>query len=289
MSDGCLVFSDGYSAFSGKFKRGGVPTGNAKATFSYDLGTIEGSVSEDSGGSFEGKTRIFHRDGSDKLQFVGLYSGGRPSGPGWILPFDPARDGVVYATFKHGQIDGEVVHIGPSLQRAFSGRLINGSWIEDPREVKIVAVEEARCVKSLRFADLADDDEERPSYSPHRLPVFIATQPDVGRVIVRSAKTLIFNRVAKTGSQSFAELLVQLEKQRQNGVETKIMLSQGLEQLMEPPALVADFVAAVDGGASDAAWVRHYNFVNFERFGSLWTPNYINIVRHPVDRVTTRN
>ena len=40
----------------------------------------------------------------------------------------------------------------------------------------------------------------------HRLPVFIGTQKEVGRVLVRSSKTLIFNRVAKTGSQVKSEV-----------------------------------------------------------------------------------
>jgi hypothetical protein len=49
--------------------------------------------------------------------------------------------------------------------------------------------------------------------------------------------------------------------------------------------MVSEFVAAVDGAATDAAWVKHYNFVDFGLYGSLWRPNYVNIVRHPVDRV----
>ena len=49
--------------------------------------------------------------------------------------------------------------------------------------------------------------------------------------------------------------------------------------------LVADFVAAVDGSSADSAWVKHYNFVDFPRFGSAWTPTYFNVVRDPVERV----
>ena len=53
----------------------------------------------------------------------------------------------------------------------------------------------------------------------------------------------MFNRIAKTGSQSFIELLVQLEKR--NGVMTRIELSQ-IEQLMDPPSWVAEYVVKVE-------------------------------------------
>ena len=49
---------------------------------------------------------------------------------------------------------------------------------------------------------------------------------------------------------------------------------------------VADLVAAVDGASADSAWVKHYNFVDFSRFGSAWSPTYFNVVRDPVERVT---
>ena len=107
--------------------------------------------------------------------------------------------------------------------------------------------------------------------------------------------------------QSFTELLVQL--QQSTGIEPKILLSRTKEQLLEPPryvknsaqvmiqlmytyylpplhcSLVADFVAAVDGTSADSAWVKHYNFVDFSRFGSAWSPTYFNVVRDPIERV----
>ena len=107
--------------------------------------------------------------------------------------------------------------------------------------------------------------------------------------------------------QSFTELLVQL--QQSTGIEPKILLSRTKEQLLEPPRyvnnsaqvllqlmynyyltslicrLVADFVAAVDGASADSAWVKHYNFVDFSRFGSAWSPTYFNVVRDPIERV----
>ena len=83
-------------------------------------------------------------------------------------------------------------------------------------------------------------------------------------------------------SQSITELLVRL--QPKNGIEPKVLI-QKVELLMEPPERVAEFVGLVDGRSEPTAWVKHYNFVDFSKYGSDWTPTYINIVRDPVERV----
>jgi hypothetical protein len=35
-------------------------------------------------------------------------------------------------------------------------------------------------------------------------------------------------------------------------------------------------------------WIRHYNFANFADYGSVsgWSPDWFNVVRDPVDRVS---
>ncbi len=50
---------------------------------------------------------------------------------------------------------------------------------------------------------------------------------------------------------------------------------------------MAEFVHQVDSEAARGAtaWVRHYNFPDFERFDAEWTPVHVNIVRDPVERV----
>lgn len=54
---------------------------------------------------------------------------------------------------------------------------------------------------------------------------------------------------------------------------------------MEPPQMVADFVLRVDETPEPSAFIRHYNFVDMERYGAVWNPMYINIVRDPIDKV----
>ena len=63
-------------------------------------------------------------------------------------------------------------------------------------ESSYALIDSNRCIRVIEISNLKPMDVPR-----HRLPVFIGTQKDVGRILVRSSKTLIFNRVAKTGSQ----------------------------------------------------------------------------------------
>ena len=121
---------------------------------------------------------------------------------------------------------------------------------------------------------------------PVKLPAVAKAAPAEGRVLVRSGRTLVFNRVAKTGSQSITELLMKLRGK--NGIQPKVLIHE-VELLMEPPEKVAEFVGQVDARTAPTAWVKHYNFVDFERYGAGWTPTYINIVRDPVERVRMRN
>ena len=35
-----------------------------------------------------------------------------------------------------------------------------------------------------------------------------------------------------------------------------------------------------------AALIRHYSFINFEEFGYKWKPDWINMVRDPIEKVS---
>ena len=74
------------------------------------------------------------------------------------------------------------------------------SYLEKVRR-SYALIDSDRCIRVIEISNLKPMDAPR-----HRLPVFIGAQEEVGRVLVRSSKTLIFNRVAKTGSQVTSEL-----------------------------------------------------------------------------------
>ncbi len=97
--------------------------------------------------------------------------------------------------------------LSPNLERITVGRMVNGSFLSDPAEVRIRRMGEVGCV---RVIDLAGSEVIRRRSSLARLPAVVVTVPERGHVLVRSARALVFNRVAKTGSQSVIELLAQL-------------------------------------------------------------------------------
>lgn len=59
------------------------------------------------------------------------------------------------------------------------------------------------------------------------------------------------------------------------------------EFLLEPIEVVAQTVDKVLGMTQPSVWIRHYNFVDFQRFGSPggWRPDWFNVVRDPIERV----
>lgn len=134
----------------------------------------------------------------------------------------------------------------------------------------------------VRYLDHDMEEEETKIEEDMKLPVIIKVDAELGALLVRTSKTVIFNRIAKTGSQSITELLVQLEKE--TGIKPNIVI-KGTEYLLEPPDMVASVVEMVDSDPMPMAYVRHYNFVNFYQFGAFYSPTYINMVRHPVERV----
>ena len=207
---------------------------------------------------------------------------GYASGPGWIFPYKYETEGVLYAFFdSKGDLNRDnVVWIRPGFKSAVQGTLVNGSVLTNPREATISKMGDYRCLKVLQ---LELEKEERGTVKPpFKLPMKIRMIPGLGRIVVRSAKTLVFNRIAKTGSQSFIELLVQLE--RRNGIRPVIQLRQ-VEHLMEPPNMIGEFVGKIDETPDHAAYIRHYNFVDMEKYGAVWNPTYINVVRDPIDKV----
>ena len=55
---------------------------------------------------------------------------------------------------------------------------------------------------------------------------------------------------------------------------------------MEPGVRVAEVVRKVSSVTEPRVWIRHYNFVDFQKYGSDWSPDWFNMVRDPVDRVS---
>ena len=241
------------------------------------MASLNGLIIE---GSFHGKVTLSHAKG--QVRFSGVYQNGRAEGPGWVFPSDWERTGFVHLFFSAGEIvPYPVFWIHPDATQVYAGR-INGTYLENARKVTDVKVGQFNCVKFLVETKRSEAVSEQET-DKVKLPVIIKTSSAHGLLFVRSSKTLVFNRVAKTGSQSITELLVQLESK--TGIKPVIAV-QDVEYLLESHDEVAKFVAQVDQETIPSAYVKHFNFVNFLQYGALNSPLYINMVRHPVERVS---
>eukprot|EP00095_Tigriopus_kingsejongensis_P009155 maker-scaffold798_size95657-snap-gene-0.19 protein:Tk09155 transcript:maker-scaffold798_size95657-snap-gene-0.19-mRNA-1 annotation:"GK19630" len=272
----CLNLKEGIAFFSGRFSRGGTPTGKGRIEFEHDQHTMEGNTFQ---GKFHGKVTQQSRTGD--LNYVGTFEYGLAHGPGWIFSHEPQRDGMVFLWFDQGKA---VTHPTVYLSgdgKMWMGTLTNSSVLVNAKEIQIKRAADYKCVLVLDVTT-AKIAANSPTIPKLRLPVVIRTFPKLGRVLVRNGKTLIFNRIAKTGSQSITELLMQLKKR--NGIKLEVVLRQ-VEYLLEPPQMVSSFVEQIDGTSEAKAWVRHYNFFDMTEYGARWNPIYINMVRDPVDRV----
>ena len=94
---------------------------------------------------------------------------------------------------------------------------------------------------------------------------------------------LYFNRVAKTGSQSFIHLLKKQGEKLGFEVWPKIVQS---ESLVDTPKGLAEEIDSVVKMQRPTVFVRHYSFIDFEKStGSDWSPDWFNMVRDPIDKV----
>lgn len=245
--------------------------------FENDLHGMQGQLVN---GLFDG--RVTQQDRNKKLNFVGIYNRGLAHGPAWVFPENPAEQGIVFLWFEHGQVLPYPTVWLSKKNRFFLGSLTNSSILMDAKEVKFTRSTDFKCVQVLdtTTAELVKKSKSLPKKI--RLPVVIRAVPEMGKVVVRSGNTLIFNRIAKTGSQGITELLVQLEKK--NRIKPHIIIKQ-VEHLLEDPQAVSNFVEDIDRKSEAGAWIRHYNFFNMMDYGALWNPIYINMVRDPVERV----
>ena len=96
---------------------------------------------------------------------------------------------------------------------------------------------------------------------------------------------LYYNRVAKTGSQSITRLLFDLGKKHGyllypniRGKDEKLSDSDNLHALFEE-------IDSILKTHTPMAFVRHYSFIDFAKFGYDWRPDWFTIVRDPVDKV----
>lgn len=104
-----------------------------------------------------------------------------------------------------------------------------------------------------------------------------------GKVNIKPSKILYFNRVAKTGSQSFIRLLVHQGEKLGFHVDPKIRQNDILAD--DPFGLIEEAISVLKIQRPEVV-VRHYNFIDFKEFSHGWHPDWFNVVRDPIDKVS---
>ena len=133
--------------------------------------------------------------------------------------------------------------------------------------------------KGLKVIALPSTDPSKPM-NTIKLPIYLEFNSHSKDIVIRPSDFLYFNRVAKTGTTSFLKLFQILSKKLQYygvGTVDSIIYDSLQGQLEEINSILSVNQPAV--------WVRHYAFLDFESFGYKWKPEWISIVRNPIERV----
>ena len=250
--------------------KAGLPEGEVKVV----LTTGAELVGWASRGVLHGKAVMRGREGA--LLYAGRYRDGHPEGRGWV--FSPTdKDGVeggLYLQFEGGRVVEErAVLVLPGWERAVVGRYHEGRITQGSRFV-ITKYRDEGCVRRIQVPRHSEPGSEEVA-SPVRVEVA------GGRVSLASSCLLLFNRVAKVGSQGLTRLMVELGRERGYRVEVD---QRPEEQYNLAPWHQLDLAERLTSLAKPTVWVRHINYIDFGGLG-LAAPQWLGLVRDPVERV----
>ena len=230
-------------------------------------------------GIINGKVRIFQSASrQESLLAVGLYKNGLPHGPFWIL--SPKQDQYMQVHFREGKLVPEnTLILDFEAEWAILGTLVNGSHLLNPTKIELDWVGEYNCMQVLRIPK-----EVSGEVLTHKVKTqsSIVGVPESQRIIARPSKMMFFNRVAKTGSQSFIHLLITLGETLDYEVIPQI---RQVEKVADTEAGIQEEVNTMVFSQKNLVMVRHYNFIDFTKYGSPWYPDWFNVVRDPIDKV----
>ena len=169
---------------------------NGKATIHYNDDTKMKVTFVN--GVIQGKVYLFAKH--DELQGIGVYENGLPHGPFWFM----YEEHYVFVHFIRGHIYEENVLVtNHGSEWAMLGRVLNNTYLVDARNIKIGWIGNYKCMPVIRIPTELSLD---PLKSRMKLPIKIFPMLAEQKVMVRPSKIMYFNRVAKTGSQSFIKL-----------------------------------------------------------------------------------
>lgn len=117
----------------------------------------------------------------------------------------------------------------------------------------------------------------------HLLPVKVNF--NMHQLEIIPTRILYFSRVAKTATRSIMKILMELSTQLGYLVEVpnrnKVIQEDDDEVQKEIGAILKSHRNSV-------IRCKHYSFINFEKYGVNWNPDWFSMVRNPVDKVRLR-
>ena len=229
-----------------------------------------------SNGTVHGMVRRFDKTGN--FEIIGNYYHGVPHGPFWIR--NALKTTFTFIHFDFGQIiPNNVAIIDINTNSGSIGELVNGSHLQHAQDMQVNWYADYKCLKVIA---LPSKDHSKPMNSATiKLPIYIESTLNDQNVLIHPSDFLYFNRVAKTGSTAFTKLIQILGKKLLfDGISAfdSIIYDTYQGQLEEINSILSIKQPAV--------WIRYYAFLDFKSFGYKWKPEWISIVRNPIERVS---
>ena len=173
-----------------------------------------------------------------------------------------------------------MIWIDLKLNFKISGRLSfpKSHTLENVRDYRINQIGKYNSIYVLQ-----EEKFTYPTNISHMLPIVIEGRPCQKRIMVTPSKILYFPRIAKTGSRTFIEILRSLGKSLGYVVDVPYYKAEvmGADEYEIKKEIKEILICHRDS----AVRTRHFNFIDFEKYGVRWNPDWFSIVRDPVDRV----
>ncbi|XP_011183240.2 heparan sulfate 2-O-sulfotransferase pipe isoform X5 [Zeugodacus cucurbitae] len=108
------------------------------------------------------------------------------------------------------------------------------------------------------------------------------TPESVNQTSKAQVEIVLFNRVPKVGSQTLMALLNLLAER--HGYEARRDKPSPMETVMLTPTFEISVIEDIMDKGEGTTYTKHVAFIDFEKLNLPW-PIYINLVRHPVERL----
>ena len=276
----CYKTLPSVTAIDGLFKNG-IPHGLGKVYYA-DGNIYTGYLYN---GSFHGPVKILISisPGEHQPLYFGSFVAGRPYGPAWLFT-SSVRDGVFYLNFESGDIittPCSSALFDFDSNKIFIGSILDNSQFYNFYNANMIEAGSWNCMKILKLCSSNSSLDNFLSQSI-ALPYIITTYPEQGRINLQCSNILYFTRVAKTGSQGVIAIMHALKKL--NRYKAYTQFSQ-VETIMDSFHRVQNQVDLIAKYNEPAVWIRHYGVIDFKKHGASWSPQFVSIVRNPIDRV----